>query len=203
MLLISNNCCGGMVYRLSKVQFNNPFTWAVCPYRGIKHIMEHLYDINWSNISFSKSTLRKNTYVITVDNAFPIHYVHYKFNKKYHEPTVITHGSNKDDDWSSDVESDHIWDYVFEKYIERTKRMMKTRELPCFLIHQETFDNIDSPVSLHDLAYHDSTFKRIIITTDKTIQRNDDICKTIITEQRNMPKPSVRDHFDEIKTYLC
>lgn len=121
-----------MVYRLSKVQFNNPFMWAVCPYRGIKHIMEHLYDINWSNISFSKSTIRKNTYVITVDNAFPIHYVHYKFNKKYYEPHVIIHGSNKDDDWSSDVESDHIWDYVFEKYIERTKRMMKTNELPCF-----------------------------------------------------------------------
>ena len=202
MFVISNNCCGGMVYRLCKVPFNNPFTWAVCPYRGIKHIMAHLYDINWANIVLTKSNLRKHTYVITVDNAFPIHYVHYKFNRKFHEQTVITHGSNQDDDWSSDTVSDHIWEYVVEKYIERTRRMMKVNELPCFLLHEDTFDNTEYNVTLKDLAYHESPFKRIIITTDTTIQRNDDICKTIITATRNYPKPSVREYFADIKSFF-
>jgi hypothetical protein len=202
MLVIGNNCCGGMFYRLHKIPFNNPFTWAVCPYRGIKYIMEHLYDINWANISLSKSKIRKNTFVITVDNKFPIHYVHYKFNPAFNVETVIVHNSNKDDDWSSDVASNHIWEYVVNKYIERTKRMINANEQPVFLLHDETYDNANYNVSLKDLAYHHSPYKRIVITADKTITRNDDICKTILTSTRNYPKPSVRAHFDTITDFF-
>ena len=202
MFVISNNCCGGMVYRMTKVQFNNPFMWAVCPYRGIKYIMEHLYDINWGNITLSESKLRKRSYIITVDNAFPIHFVHYKFNKKVKKPTVVTHGSNQDDDWSSDIEWNHIWEYVVEKYIERVKRMVNLQEQPCFVLHEDKFDNEAYPVTLKELAEHESSFKRIIITTDTSITRNDDVCKTILTETRNYPKPSVRKYFDEIMNFI-
>lgn len=202
MFVIGNNCCGGMVYRMAKIQFNNPFMWAVCPYRGIKHIMEHFHDINWGNITLSESKFRKRSYIITVDKAFPIHFVHYKFNKNVNTPTVITNGSNRDDDWSSDIEWNHIWEYVVEKYMERVKRMVKVNELPCFLLHEDKFDNEGYPVTLKDIADHESPYKRIIITTDTGITRNDGVCKIIHTETRNYPKPSVREYYDDIIDFI-
>lgn len=202
MFLISNNCCGGMYYRLNKIRFNNPFMWAYCPYRGIGYIMEHLYDINWNNFKLIESKIKQDTYTIMVDNAFPIHYVHYKFNPLMHSPKVITHGSNKNDEWSSDVEWDCIWEYVVQKYRERVDRMIALCEPPCFLLHAEGVDNQNSPVTLRDLAYHQSNFKRIVITSDSKITRNDDICKTILVAKRETPKPTIRQYMDDITSFI-
>lgn len=202
MFIISNNCCGGMMYRLHKIQFNNPFMWAVVPYRGIQQMLDHFYDINWGRISLDESRLRKKTYVITVDDRFPIHFVHYKLNVNVQTPTVITHGSNQDDDWSSDVEWNSIYRYVVDKYIERVKRMIALKEPPCFLIHEDAFDNEHYKVHLSDLADNSSLYKRIIITTDKSISRNDSICKTILTGVREYHKPSVRQYFEQINNFF-
>ena len=91
MNVISNNCCGGWFYRLHHHQFNNPFIWMVASYETIYNTMMHFYDINWANINLTESNLRRNTFIITVDNIIELHYVHYIYSPDYNELTVLPH----------------------------------------------------------------------------------------------------------------
>lgn len=201
MLVISNNCCGGRLYQQTNTKFNNPFTWAVVPYDSIIYVMENFDKINWYDYEFEKSKLRPNTFIIKVENAIEFHYVHYKFDPK--AKTIIQEKKfDKEENWTGDVLYCKIWEFINQKYLDRTKRMKECNEEPVFLIRDETFANSNSKFTIKDIANHPSKFKRIIITTNKSIIRNDDICKTIHVNKIEMPLPTVRNNFKQIKDFL-
>lgn len=201
MLVISNNCCGGRLYQQTNTKFNNPFTWAVIPYDSIMYTMNNFNKINWFDYTFLKSSLRPNTFIIQVEKNINFHYVHYKFDPN--SKSIIQEKKfDKEEIWTGDVLYCKIWEFINEKYIERTKRMLQLNEEPVFLIREENFANINQKYTLKDIANSDSPFKRIIITTDKNIDRNDNICKTIHTNKIEMPLPTVRKNFNEINSFL-
>ena len=202
MLVISNNCCGGRLYQQTNTKFNNPFTWMVAPYDSIYYTMMNFDKINWNNIDFQKSKLRPNTFIIKVDNHIDLHYVHYKFDPNA-KSIIQEKKFDAEEHWTGDVLYCKIWEFIYQKYEERTQRMLSLNEEPCFLIRDESFANSNSKHSIKDIAYCNSPYKRIIITTNKSITRNDDICKTIHVPKIEMPEPTVRHNLKTIKEFFC
>lgn len=132
MLVIGNNCCGSMLYRMCKCQFNSPFTWAIVPYDSIINMMSNLYEINWHKIKLQPSYIWENTYEILVDNLIHIHYLHYKFNPKAIKPQAIHIKNSIKDEWNGNIEFCRIWEYVVDKYLDRVNRMCHSGEEPVF-----------------------------------------------------------------------
>lgn len=202
MLVISNNCCGGRLYQKLDTKFNNPFIWMVSPYHSIHYTMLNFDNVDWYNYTFEKSKLRENTYIVKVVDEIELHYVHYKFDPNakniYQEKKF-----DREEKWTGDVYYCKIWEFINEKYIERVERMLALKENPSFLLRDETFANQNSKISMRDIAYCDSPYKRVIITRDQKIDRNDDICKTIHVKDIEMPEPTVRHNLDEIKGFLA
>jgi hypothetical protein len=201
MLVLSNNCCGGRLYQQTNTKFNNPFIWAVVPYDSIVYVMGNFYKIDWYDYELEKSKLRSNTFVIRVENKIEFHYVHYKF-----DPTAksITQEKkfDKEEKWTGDVLYCRIWEFINQKYLERAKRMVECNDEPCFLIRDESYSNGNSKFSIKDIADNESNFKRLIITTNKTVNRNDDVCKTIHVGKIEMPLPTVIHNLPIITSFL-
>lgn len=201
MLVISNNCCGGRLYQQTNTKFNNPFIWMVSPYDSIYYTMMNFKNVNWKDIDFKKSKLRPNTFIINVQNNIDFHYVHYKFDEKAN--TIVQEKKfDIEEHWTGDVFYNKIWEFVLKKYQERTKRMLELNEDPCFLICQENYANINQKHTLKDIANCESKYKRIIITTDESINRNDEVCKTIIVPKIKFPEPTVKEFLPIIKDFF-
>ena len=201
MLVISNNCCGGRFYQQTNMKFNNPFIWMICPYDSIIYTMNNFDKMNWFNYEFEKSKLRENTYIIKVENNIEIHYVHYKFDSNANS-IIQEKKFDKEEQWTGDVLYCKIWEFINQKYNERVNRMLSSKEKPIFLIREETFANDKCKFSIKDIAEHSSNFKRIIITTDKNITRNDNICKTIHVNKIEAPLPTIIKYKEEIKSFI-
>lgn len=201
MFVISNNCCGGRLYQQTNIKFNNSFIWMVAPYDSIYYTMMNFGSIDWEDIEFHKSNLRPNTFIVQIENNIDLHYVHYKFDPN--AKTIVQEKQfDREEHWTGDVFYDKIWEFIYEKYTERTKRMLSLNEEPCFLIRDESFANSNTKHSIKDIAYCGSPYKRIIITTDTTITRNDDICKTIHVPKIEMPEPTVRHNLSSIRGFF-
>ena len=199
MLVISNNCCGGRLYQLTNTEYNNPFMWCEVSYDSIYYTMMNFDKINWYNYDFEKSQINKNTFIINVENNIRIHYVHYLFNPN--AKTIIKPKKTKDiRNMSNDVEYCKIWEYVNEKYLIRTERMLSCKDEPIFLIMEKTYP-YKQKYTLKDIAECDSPYKRIIITTDKSIIGNDK-CKVIYVNKLDTPVNTVVSNINEIKSFL-
>lgn len=199
MNIISNNCCGGWFYRFHQQPFNNPFIWMVAPYDTIYNAMMHFFDINWSNITINESKKRRNTFIITVDRLLELHYVHYIFSPEYPELTIKPHKIYPE--YDGDILSDHIWEYVVETYIKRTKRMIQSGELPMFLVRDEKFASENNKKTLHDIALAEAPFKRVIITIDKTLQIDTPLCKVIHPDAIELPRPTIEKYYKQLNEF--
>lgn len=173
----------------------------VAPYDSIYHTMMHFDAVDWYSIELQKSTLRPNTFIINVDNHIDLHYVHYKLDPSA-KSIVQEQKFDAEEHWTGDVFYCEIWEFIYQKYKERTERMLKTNEDPKFLIRDEDFANTNTKRTIKDIAYCESPYKRIIITRDKSILRNDDICKTIHVNHIEMPEPTVRHNLSSIRGFF-
>ena len=123
MNLISNTCLGAFIQRdWLKQSYENPFCWNVIDFKSMLYLITNYETINYNNFEIQKD---KNwNFSIIVDNAVKIQYVHYKFDAKCE--TIKTRGV--------DVYWNKIWQYIVEKYKERTKRMLVSNNKPLFII---------------------------------------------------------------------
>ena len=80
--------------------------------------------------------------------------------------------------------------------------MLECNEKPCFLIRDENYANTKCKHTIKDIAYNNSNFKRIIITKDKNITRNDEICKTIHPNKIEVPLPTIIHNFQQINDFF-
>jgi hypothetical protein len=201
MFVISNNCCGGRLYQQTNNKFNNPFIWMISSYDSIYEVLNNFKNINWFNYEMDKSKIKPNTFIIRIDNKIEINYVHYIF-----DPTATQIIQKKkydiEEHWTGDICYNKIWEFVNEKYIERTKRMLSLKEEPCFLIREETLGNSNIKYNLNDIANCNSQYKRIIITKNKNIKRNDNFCKTILVNRIENPEPTVKNNLKIIKEFF-
>ena len=201
MNVISTNCTGGWLYRFNNLQFNNPFIWMVTPYTSVKYMLEHYEEINWLNFDIEKSKIRPNTFIIKIDNKIEIHYVHYKFDPKANSITVKKKIDSKGNTWDGDIFYNHIWEYVVEKYEERTKRLLQLKEPPVFLISQESYAN-NNGTTLMDLLNTNSKYKRIFITNDKKINSSNKNVKIIQVSKIEDPEPTIRKYKNDIMNFI-
>lgn len=203
MLALSNDCCGGRLYQQTNTKFNNPFIWMLADNDSILYTMENFNKINWFDYEFEKSKLYKNTFIINVENKIKLHYVHYKFDPT--ASTIIQEKKfDKEEHWTGDVLYCRIWEFINQKYLERTKRMLDLYEEPIFILKEESWFNkmVNSKHSLKDIANSKSNYKRLIFTTDNSINRNDDICKTVHVKKLDHPQPTIQNNFSIIKNHF-
>ena len=126
MNVISTNCAGSYIMTSGTEPLGNPFSWAFTPYKSIKALLEHFYDINFANIQLTESAKWKATYTLTIDDMVDIYYIHYHFNP-YRK---IPYKEN------NDISMCNVWEYIIDKYLLRTKRMIENGVQPVFLILQ-------------------------------------------------------------------
>lgn len=201
MLVISNNCCGGRLYQKTNHKFNNPFIWMIASYDSIFKVLKDFDKINWFDYELDKSKIKPYTYTIRIEKCIELNYVHYIFDPKATQ-IIQKKSFDVEEHWTGDVCYNKIWEYVNEKYIERTKRMLELKEKPCFLIREETLGNDKIIHSLLDISNCESPYKRLIITKNKQIIRNDDICKTILVDKIENPEPTIIHNFNSIKQFF-
>ena len=75
MNVISNNCAGSYIMTSGTEPLGNPFAWAFTPYKSIKVLLEHFYDINFAHISLNESDRWKGTYTLTIDGMVDIYII--------------------------------------------------------------------------------------------------------------------------------
>ena len=116
---------------------------------------------------------------------------------------VQEHKFSAEEEWTGDVFYYKIWEFVTKKYVERAKRMLSISEPPMFLIREGGYANAGCKHTLADIANHPSNYRRIIITTDSSIERNDDVCKVIHVDSIEAPSPTVLHHFNDIREFFA
>lgn len=81
--------------------------------------------------------------------------------------------------------------------------MKQCNEEPVFLLRDEVYAaNNYSTKTMKDVANNTSKYKRIIITRDKSITRNDDVCKTIHIDKLDTLEHTVQTYIAEITSFL-
>ena len=120
MNIITNNCVGGFVYKeLLNEPYNNPFIWTRIPGESFLELVD-----NFDNIDFNDFVLGKvgeglsNNFKITIQNKIDILYTHYHFDAKCKE--IVFAGKRK-----NDIKYNKIWEYIYETYVKRSKRINK------------------------------------------------------------------------------
>lgn len=197
MNVIANNCCGGWLYTHNKIEYNNPFMWSITQYDSIIYLLTHFYDINWTNIQLLDSPLRNKTYQIIVDKHVAIHYIHCLFNQKEPHPTKVFRKTI-----GNDIDYCRIWEYVYEKYITRVRRMISCGENPSFLLRPNDGNCKWDREQINNLLTVPTPFKRILITTIPDIV-TDNVNNLIIhTSDYKSHSDVVKSHLSEINKFI-
>lgn len=159
MILIGNNCLSGLFYQFHAIQYNQPFMWCVTPYDSFEKLLNSYDSLNWFNVNMRESTIKPSTYILTIDNTIDLHFVHYWFNTKTVYGTT-TH----------DIAMPNIWEYIIEKYFVRIKRMLRSKEEPCFLINEESYGN-QSQDTLLRIAKNEYKYRLLIVSSNRDINQ--------------------------------
>lgn len=182
MNIIGNTCCGSwLTQTYFKEPFSNPFCWNVIRYESLYKLIK-----NYDSIDFNKYELSKDTdwkFYILVDGQIKIEYPHYKFSPN----TVFTKTNDHD------ILSNKIWEYIVEKYQERTERLLQKKENPIFVIQNILQQNTDGGTikrhkkeieqKLQSIINLNSTYKIIIVEPsymkfDLNLQQNCAVIKS-------------------------
>ncbi len=192
-IIISNNCCGSNYYRKKNIEYNNPFIWMVVPQNSIKILLTEFDKIDWYNIDMKKSTIRKNTFIIIVDNKIELHFIHHYFDPKHNELFFYK------DREGSHLCSNRIWEYIIKKYFERVDLMLKTNMQPKFIIQDQWYGN--DKTNMNELIKIPCKYKRIFITSEN-VNSSDKNCKIIKVKYKEQPEPTINKFFNEIDNFL-
>lgn len=201
MLVIGNNCISARLYEQLNLEFNNPFIWMVLPYDSVCYLMSNWNSINFDKFTIEASKFKNNTFVLIIDGKVELHFVHYVFDKNANVP-LKEQKYTKDGAWWGNVRYKNIVFYIKERYITRLNRMKQCNEEPVFLLRDEVYAaNNYSSKTMKDVANNTSNYKRIIITRDKSITRNDAVCKTIHIDTLDTLEHTVQTYINEITSF--
>ncbi len=128
MNIIANSCVGAFLTRdYLKEEFSNPFVWSYIDNKSFYNLIKNYDNINWFNYELIKDN--NWNFSIIIDKQIKVDYPHYKFDIN---ATKLTYFD--EDKQNRNVYSNKIWEYIIEKYEERTKRMLNKNEKPLFLL---------------------------------------------------------------------
>lgn len=163
MNIVCNNCGGADIYKLNKMEFNNPFIWCAIFADDMITLIKNWDNINFNNyklIRLSETIAKENNYDrfnptitgILLDGKIKIFYTHYLYGN-YSKPTKI----------GADIIYNKNYEYAYKKFETRINRMIDNNEAPIFLIftykrHGWTQDKVEKLLTI------DSKYKIILIT---------------------------------------
>ncbi len=160
MILISNNCLAGFVYRdILHTKYTSPFIWtAINPDEYIQMIDE--YDkLDLENVIIDKEKEGlSNNFDIILCEKYHIHNHHMLFDEKAKTPIH----SN-----SCDISYYKIWEYIYSNWIRRAKRA-KFENKKIFLFY-DNFNVCKNPYKLTEIMYKHPEYVCIAFT-DKEIK---------------------------------
>ena len=148
MLLITNNCMGGFLYRELKHEYNHPFFWGTTGLDMLKLVTD------FDNINFDNITLEKYgncKFKIIIDNKIEYKCLHYIFSPNDKVPRVEI----------PNVYYNKIWEYIVEKYTARLKRMKESKETPSFAIHWAACDGFNK-TNFEEFIQNDFKYKTVV-----------------------------------------
>ena len=159
-ILIGNDCAAGFIYRdIFKTQYYSPFIWSSLSYDLFLQVIENYDKLNFLNVTVGNDKLLDDFYVL-IDNKIKLRFSHCKFDKTINTPKIK--GIN--------VYYNKIWEYIFETYIKRTKRMISFKMDPIYILH---FDkNYLDKFMNGDLKILNNLFKlskKILILTELSL----------------------------------
>ena len=123
MNIISNTCIGSYIQRdCLKQKYSNPFCWNIIKAPEMIKLIKHWDSINFQNYEIVKD---KNwRFSVIIDGLVKVDFVHYLFSANDDVPRKR----------GVEIFYNKIWEYIAEKYEERTKRMLELKEDPIFII---------------------------------------------------------------------
>lgn len=123
MNLIGNTCLSSFIMRdCLQRPYNNPFCWNVIDIESFCYLIEHYDTIDFNNFEILKDSLWN--FSILIDGNVRVQFVHYKFS--IHDNVLRRSGL--------DIFYRKIWEYIVDKYMLRSERMLELKEDPIFII---------------------------------------------------------------------
>ena len=164
MNLIGNCCISNHLANLANEGNSNPFTWIDMDFNSLLYLITHWENINWKDYELSREKhpyyKNHNLYEIIIENKIHLKYVHYLFDKT--ATTLKTQPPN--------TYYCRIWEYIVQKYEERTKRMLARNEKPVFITEWEHLDYDES--AFWKIEKEDLKYKLVVITYNKNLKTN-------------------------------
>ena len=161
MNLIGNSCTASFITRFSNKQFTNPFTWTAIDFNSYYNLITNFNKIDFMNYRLGY-LIDKNVrrYHIVIDNLVNVFYVHYRYKASATKLETLENPN------SVDVFYNKIDEFIEEKYVTRTKRMMKLNEAPVFIFDCFNTAIIGTPKfrQIQSIADIHSNYKRLILT---------------------------------------
>jgi hypothetical protein len=181
---------------LLKSEYNNPFVWGWVSAADMLSIMRTYYSINWNNARLStyqnKELQDGVCFTVHVDNIFDLTYSHYQFNTNY--DFLTDHNTNM-------VFSNHIWEYVMDKYRQRTLRMITQNIPPKYIILDDFTEKGFSDRQISQI-YEISRMPVLIFTNKDTYSSNHLVQIIHITADNMLPEHIIECYRDEIMHFL-
>lgn len=206
MLVFGNNCCAAYFYNYMNAQYNNPAIWCRILYDSMYYIITQYDNIDWFNYEIRKSIIKPNTFDIVIDNKFFINYSHYLQDLKC--SSIVT--TSKYDKahkvhYMGDVKYCKIWEYVVQKYIDRCNRLLNTNEDPCFIIRDDEHLLSSTTRSVkHNILdiINVTSYKTIILTSNKSLTSSNINCKVIYTNMNLHPDDNIKHNLSNITSFF-
>lgn len=201
MILLSNNCFGGFIYKnILEEQYNSPFVWCRIWEDDYFTLIKDFENINFMNFEIHKTKenekindLMECNFNIIIDNKIKVFYNHYRFSSK--DDKIRKDGI--------DIYYNKIWEYIVEKYKERTKRMLTDKTKPIILLHCQLghYYNIQNDIIK---LCNNKKYKYILLTNTNEIIKNENnlILPGNVLKYEN-PEHYTDYYKNEIKEFLC
>ena len=107
--IICNNCVSGRIYQTLNQEFNNPFIWNIIYGNDFVQLMKQFDSIDFANVQTQiepDDPLKhlNDSIKLTLDDRFPIYYVHHHQSLKYKIPTKISNNTDNLDLYYNDMQ---------------------------------------------------------------------------------------------------
>lgn len=157
MKIICNNCVGARLYQLQNKEFNNPFMWSSIYIKDFIHLAKNWDNINFNDIdlSYKDSFGKKNVSTISIDPHnfnIGIGYIHHIYEN---DTEFMKQDIN--------IYSNHILDYINEKYLIRLDRMNNDISDPVFVFDCQPNPNDIYYDKVEQYCNLNIPYKRILI----------------------------------------
>ena len=139
----------------------NPFTWIDLDFDSLYYLITNWENVKWNDYEINrvKHPYRNcHLFEIIIENKVHLRYVHYLFDKTAKKPRTV----------GQDVKYCKIWEYIVQKFEERTKRMLERNEKPIFITEWEHM-NYDE-AAFWKIEKENLKYKLVVITSNKNLK---------------------------------